>query len=113
MERTVYPASGGNISGKGLLIAYEQTARGLKVTDPTGAHYDARFDGREYPVSGTTTDDKIILRRIGARVIEETDKTAGKVTGTSRMTVLQNGKTMTVENHDPRLGSSTIILRKQ
>lgn len=101
-------------SDNGLLWTYEQTNDGLKYSDPTGERYDAKFDGKEYPISGVpTADAKVILKQIDANTIEETDKSGGKVIGTSKMTVSPDGRSITIEIHTSRGLAETYVERKQ
>ena len=57
--------------------------------------YTARFDGKDYPITGTGLDT-ISLKRIDANTIERTGKVRGKVTETGTMTVSPDGKVLTV-----------------
>jgi hypothetical protein len=41
-----------SVSDNGLLVTYEGTQDGLKMSDPNGESYDAKFDGKDYPVEG-------------------------------------------------------------
>lgn len=102
-----------NVSDNGLTITFEQSADGLKMKTPTGDHFDAKFDGKEYPAEGSPQTDKVVLKRIGPKEIEETDKLAGKVVSTSRMTVSADGKTMTVVSHEHDGRVNTVTATKQ
>lgn len=92
---------------------FEQTADGLKWSAPTGEHYDAKLDGKEYPVAGANGWDKVVLKRIGANTVEETDKFGDKVLATFRYTVLADGRSMNMEIHDNSGGIRTSRLDKQ
>jgi len=70
---------------------YTQNGDGLKVVTAgvnadgsaqTNQSWAAHFDGEDYPV-------------VGASTMDFTTKKGGKVTGTSRLTVSKDGKTMT------------------
>ena len=102
-------------SDNGLLATYEQTADGLKMTTPTGTHFDAKPDGEEYPVSGggAPADAKVILKQIDANTIEMTNKSGGKVRFTARYTVSPDGQSMTVEGHSSTGVVQTYVARKQ
>ena len=41
-----------SISSNGLTVTYQGTADGLKMSDLNGNSYDAKFDGKEYPIQG-------------------------------------------------------------
>ena len=102
-----------NVSENGLLVTFEETAGGLKMSQPTGEHYDAKFDGKEYPYEGSAQVNKVVLKKIGPRVIEETDKRDGKVEGTVRMTVSADDRTITMVVHDRQGRVSTFVFVKQ
>jgi hypothetical protein len=103
-----------NVSENDLLGTFDETADGLKSSRPTGEHYDAKFDGKEYPFEGASGVNKVVLKRIGPQVIEETLKRVdGSVDATNRMTVSPDGRTMTmvIREHDGRI--NTLIFNKQ
>jgi hypothetical protein len=96
-----------SVSSNGLTVTYEGTADGLKMSDLNGESYDAKFDGKDYPLQGDPGHTMISLKRIGNDTIEETDKRDGKVVGVSRMTVSSDGKSMQVEYNDKLHGTTT------
>jgi len=102
-----------NISENALLATFEQTADGLKMTQPTGEHYDAKLDGKTYPYGGSADVQQVVLKRIGPRAIEETDKRGEKVVSTAEMTVSPDGKSMTMVVHESTGGVSTFTFVKQ
>jgi len=102
-----------NISNNGLAVTYQGTENGLKMSAPTGQSYDAKFDGKDYPVEGDPGHTMVSLKRIGDS-IEETDKRDGKVIGVVRMTISADGKTMNVVYDDKRQGTTmTYKMEKQ
>src|ERR1035438_5529465 len=84
-----------NVSENALFATFEQTADGLKMTKGTGEHYEAKLDGKEYPKGAWGGTDKVVLKRIGARGIEATDKLGAKVVATTQMTVSADRRTIT------------------
>ena len=88
------------ISNNGLTVTYQGTADGLKMSDPNGNSYDAKFDGKDYPIQGDPGHTLVSLKRIGDDTIEETDKRDGKIVGINRMTVSKDGKSIQVEFTD-------------
>jgi hypothetical protein len=102
-----------NVSENGLMTTFEETADSLKMSQPTGEHYDAKLDGKDYPYEGSPEVNKVVLKRIGPRVIEETDKRDGKVESTARMTVSSDGHTMTMTVKDSQGRVSTFVWNKQ
>jgi len=76
---------------------------GVKVTvdtvdgDGTKRHwtYSAKFDGKDYPVTGRPDVDTMMLKRIDANTVEATAKKGSTVIQTVRSTVSADGKTRT------------------
>jgi hypothetical protein len=102
-----------NVSENGLVVTFEETADGLKMSQPTGDHFDAKLDGKDYPFEGSAEVNKVVLKRIGPRVIEEIDKRDEKVESTERMTVSPDGHTMTIVVKDRQGRVSTFVWDKQ
>jgi len=96
-----------SVSSNGLTVTYKGTADGLKMSDPNGNSYDAKFDGKDYPIQGDPGHTMVSLKRIGNDTIEETDKRDGKVVGVNRMTVSKDGKSISVEYTDKQHGTTT------
>ena len=73
------------------------TARGVSAEKkPSLVQYEAKYDGKDYSITGSTGGDKISLRRIDALTTESTQKRDGKAAITTRRTVSADGKTLTV-----------------
>jgi len=73
------------------LTIFEDTVDGLKMNRPAGGHFEAKFDGKEYPDG----DHFVVLKRISPRTIEMTFKTDQNVLSTERISVSADGRTMT------------------
>jgi hypothetical protein len=56
----------------------------------------AKFDGQDYPVTGTPLADTVAYKRVNKHTITGVAKKAGKVVATERAVVSANGKTLTV-----------------
>lgn len=95
------------VSSNGLTVTYQGSANGLKMSDPNGNSYDAKFDGKDYPIQGDPGHTMVSLKRIGDDTIEETDKRDGKVVGVNRMTVSKDRKFIHVEFIDKERGTTT------
>jgi hypothetical protein len=95
------------VSSNGLIVTYQGTADGLKMSDPNGDSYDAKFDGKDYPIQGDPGHTMVSLKRIGKDTFEETDKRDGKIIGVYRMTVSSDGKSIHAEYTDKELGTTT------
>jgi hypothetical protein len=102
-----------DISENGQVVTFTQNGDSLKMSDPTGASYDAKLDGKEYPLQGEAEADHIVLKRINERTIEETRKGGGKVLSTGRLTVSPDDRTMTIVVHDRTGRVDTLIFNKQ
>lgn len=96
-----------SVSDNGLTVTFQGMADGLKMTDPNGESYEAKFDGKDYPIQGDPGHTMVSLKRIGNDTIEETDKRDGKVVGVSKMTVSPDGKWITVEYTNKERGTTT------
>ena len=66
--------------------------------DGTETHiaFEAKTDGKDYPLTGVPTADKISVKRIDANTVETTWKKDGKTVMKTRGVVSNNGKTRTV-----------------
>jgi hypothetical protein len=90
---------------KSATITYEETADGIKRMgesidadgNKTSFEYTAKYDGKDYPVSGSDRYDAIALKRLNDHTVESTLKKSGKVVTTARRVVSKkDGKTMTL-----------------
>jgi hypothetical protein len=70
--------------------------------------YVAEFD-REYPVMGTEEYDHVLMKRINAHTAEAVLSHAGRVYGTARRVISDDGKTMTITFRRERDSGATII----
>ena len=57
--------------------------------------YAAKFDGKDYSVSGITDADTIVIKRVDANTFSELFKKAGKEVGSASLVVSKDGKTLT------------------
>lgn len=93
-------------------ITYEETAGRVKRPGEsvdvegktTSFEYTAKYDGKEYPVTGSDLYDTITIRRINDRTTEATLKKSGKVVSKARRVVTDDGKamTLTITGTDPK-----------
>src|ERR1051325_11472395 len=75
----------------------KMTARGVSWDKkPTLVRYEARYDGKDYDITGSLGGDKISLRRINSNTTESTQKRDGKPAIVATRTVSADGKTLTV-----------------
>ncbi len=97
-----------------LLTTYKSTPNGLVMSRPSGASYDAKFDGKDYPVKGATYNYTVSLIKVNKRSIDITNKRDGKITFVDHITVSADGKTMTAKEENKQTGSTeTTIAIKQ
>jgi hypothetical protein len=89
---------------KSINSTMEETKDGLTTTaqivDADGkartVHYEAKFDGKEYPLTGSPDYDAVVAKRINRRTIEITRKKGGTVVQTARYVVSKDGKKITL-----------------
>ncbi len=62
---------------------------------PTHVEYSAKFDGKDYPVTGLPYADTVSVKRIDTNTIQSTLKKAGQVVMTVTSTVSNYGKMRT------------------
>lgn len=63
---------------------------------PTLVQYTAKYDGKDYPVTGSPDFDAISLKHVDAVTTEATTKKGGKVVATTKRVVSKDGKTLTL-----------------
>ncbi len=88
---------------KNSTVTIEADENGVKInaqgTNADGSElhvqYDAKFDGKDYPVTGLAYADTVSVKRIGADTIESTMKKGGQVTMTVTSKISKDGKTRT------------------
>jgi hypothetical protein len=89
---------------KSATITYAETADGIKRTgesidaegSKTSFEYTAKYDGKDYPVSGSDAYDAITIKRINDNSVQATLKKSGKVVSTAHRVVSKDGKVMTL-----------------
>ena len=103
-----------NISSNGTTVTLQSTPNGLKMSDNNGESYDAKFDGKDYPIQGDPGNTMVSLKKVNANTLEETDKRGGKIVYTARITVSADGKKITYAGHDKeRDRDTTFVLDKK
>ena len=83
---------------------YEAQGEGIKVTVRTVAAdghsttvlISANYDGKDYPVTGSSVYDAIALKRISDQIAEASLLHAGNVVATARREISDDGRTMTI-----------------
>lgn len=96
-----------------MIVKFEMGADHFSM-QANGQSYNAKFDGKEYPVEGDPGHTVVSLKRVDANTVIETDKRGGKVTDEIRMAAAKDGKTIEATDkdliHDQTM---TYILDKQ
>ncbi len=83
---------------------YAQTAQGIALTikgvaadgSPISQQSTFKYDGKDYPFSGSSSYDTISLTRVDANTVKSTVKKAGKDMGKTTRTLSADGKVLTV-----------------
>jgi hypothetical protein len=99
-KSTFIPAPG----PKGQMRTYAPAGDGEKLTarglDPEGkptlVQYTAKYDGRDYAITGSSGGDLISLKRIDNFTTQSSEKRGGKAVIIATRTVSKDGKTLTV-----------------
>jgi hypothetical protein len=103
-----------NQSEAALTTTYKWSNGELHMSEPTGEHYSAKLDGKDYPYHGSYSFDAVSLRRIDEHTIEETAKRGGRIIEVSKISVSPDGKTLTsVVNNKLVDRTSTFVSEKQ
>jgi hypothetical protein len=90
-------------AAKSVNLKIEADEKGVKIdaegTDgegnPTHVAYDAKFDGKDYPVTGLPYADTVSVKHVGSDTIQATMKKGDKVLMTVTSKVSEGGKTRT------------------
>jgi hypothetical protein len=90
-------------AAKNLTLKVESDDKGVKVDsegidgegNPTHVQYDAKFDGKDYPVTGVANGDTVSVKRIDANTIQTTIKKGDQVVMTVTARVSADGRTRT------------------
>jgi hypothetical protein len=89
---------------KALTVTIQEQAGGIVADivgsdekgNPLHVHYTAKFDGKDYPLSGAADGSNTVsLKRVDDNTMESTNKKNGQVTTTIRSVVSADGKTRT------------------
>jgi len=105
---------GSNRSRNGSLIKYKCTADGFSAETPLGERYDAKFDGKDYPVEDDPGHTVVSVKRISPTSVEITSKRNGKVVGIAHMSVVPDGNSIHVVFEDKESNTTrTFDMQKQ
>ena len=98
----------------GLTSTWKGGGDGLSMSTPTGESWEAKLDGKEYPVKGIYASETVSVKQLGDRAIEVTYKRDGKLYSVQKITVSPDGKKMTTVSDNKQSGRvSTLVDEKQ
>jgi len=102
------------VSDNALSYTYKGSPDGMTMQAATGETYDAKFDGKDYPIKGDRAGSTVSLKKLSDSIIVETIKRDGKISQVNHMTVSADGKSLTIKSEEPERGTAaTFIARKQ
>ena len=84
-------------SENALIATYKVTADGMAYSSSIGESFDAKFDGKDYPMKGVPPGYVVSLNKADDHTIVTTVKRDGKIVNVNHATVSANGKTCTVK----------------
>jgi hypothetical protein len=90
-------------------VSITMTADGFGL-QANGQSYNAKFDGRQYPVTGDPGNTQVVLKKINARTVQETDYRQGKVVDEIQITAAADGKTVMMSDKDVAHGQTTTAI---
>jgi hypothetical protein len=91
-------------SPKNQTVVYEASGDSVKVTtdgtdaqgQPAHTEWTGKFDGQDYPVSGTSIEDARAVKKINDHTFTISLKKDGKEVGTGHIVIAPDGKSRTV-----------------
>ncbi|HEV2400728.1 MAG TPA: hypothetical protein VGS27_27585 [Candidatus Sulfotelmatobacter sp.] len=94
-------------SSNGSIITYKCTPEGFSGATPLGEKFDAKFDGKFYPVEDDPGKTMVSAKLINPNEVELTHKRQEKIVSVSDMTVTPDGKTIHVRLDNKDTGTTT------
>jgi hypothetical protein len=88
---------------KNITVKIDSDADNIKLTadgidaagNPTHIEYTAKYDGKDYPITGVPNADTVAVKQINASTVQSTLKKADQVVMTVTSVVSKDGKTRT------------------
>jgi len=114
-----------NLAPKSQTVKNEAAADGVKqvadIVDSTGkavhTEYTAKYDGKDYAVTGDPNRDMVALKKIDDYNFEFTNRKGGKAMTTGKVVYSKDGKTRTITtsgtNAQGQKVSNTTVFDKQ
>jgi hypothetical protein len=75
-------------------ISHRCTADGFSAWTPLGERYDAKFDGKFYPVQDDPVHTMTSVKLLSPTEVETTSKREGKIVGVLHLSVMPDGKSI-------------------
>lgn len=94
-------------SGSGSIITYKCTPEAFSGETPLGEKFNAKFDGKFYPVEDDPGKTMVSAKLISPSEVELTHKRQGKIVSVSDMTVTSDAKTIHVRFDNKDTGTTT------
>ena len=91
LEKSTFVSGGPQPKGETVVI--EEIDDGIKVNSSAGFQYTAKYDGKDYPMTGSAAANSVVLRRIDANTIETIRKKDGNVVTSNITFISKDGKT--------------------
>lgn len=87
----------------GIALVWERVAADGKTSTVKTTY---KYDGQDYPVTGSMEFDSISAKRVDANTVDTVEKRNGKEVGTTRRSVSKDGKTLMLnQRFKPTTGS--------
>ena len=101
-------------SRNGSISQYKCTAEGFSAETPLGEKFNAKFDGKDYPVEDDPGGTMVSAKLLSPDTVELTSKRNGKVVAIKQMSVTPGGKSIhVVFKNDEGETMTTFDLKKQ
>ena len=85
-----------NRSKNGSTTRYKYTADGFSAETPLGEKFNAKFDGKDYPVEDDPGHTMVSAKLLSPETVELTSKRNGKIVSIKQMSVAPDGKSIHV-----------------
>jgi hypothetical protein len=92
-----------------LMLTIKSTPDGMMVSGPGTQSFEAKFDGKDYPVQGGPDGATTSLTKVNENAIDLTNKQNGKAVSVVHMVVAPDGKSMTIKMENAAQGTSTSL----
>jgi hypothetical protein len=97
-----------------LIIKYKCTADGFSARTLLGEGFNAKFDGKDYPVEDDPAHGMVSVKLLSPNTVEQANKRDGKVVGVLLLTVAPDGETIHTTYEDKEANTTTTSeMRKQ